>query len=76
MIKEDKLILNEVFTEEISTTIDEFVLEHNGKEIKAIRTRVFNNNLGETDDSFEFESDMDLSDEDKKTIENFCYEQQ
>jgi len=74
-ITEDNLILENVTTEDLSTTIDTYTLFFKDKGITATRTRVFSNDVGEMEDSFEFESEIELSDEDKGTIENFCCSQ-
>ena len=74
-ITEDNLILNNVITEDISETIDTYYLSFGDEEFKVIRFRKFSNDVGEMEDSFEFETDLELTDEDKGVIENFCLSQ-
>jgi len=75
VITEDNLILDDVDTEEESITIDTYSLFFCDKEIVMTRYRKFNNNLGEMEESFEFETNLSLTDEDKDIIINFCLEQ-
>ena len=74
-ITEDNLILNNVITEDISETIDTYYLSFGDEEFKVIRFRKFSNDVGEMEDSFDFETDLELTDEDKGVIENFCLSQ-
>jgi len=75
-ITNKNLILNDVFTEEISKVIDTYCLSFNDKEIRAIRFKVFNSNLGEIEDNFEFETNLSLTEKDKEVIEDFCLSQE